>query len=143
MRAEIQKAYELGKQLLSLAQSVQNPAFLVEAHRALGITLFQWGEIAASLEHNEQGIALYDPQQHRSLAFIYGADSGLVCQLYAAMDLWYLGYPDQALQRLDATQVQAQELSHPFSLAFVLPLLPRSFSFAEKGKQRKSEQKQL
>jgi class 3 adenylate cyclase/predicted ATPase len=122
LRTELQRAYELGKQLLSLAQSVQDPALLVEAHRALGTTLLQCGEFAASLEHCEQGIALYDPQQHRSLAFIYGADPGLVCQIYAAVDLWYLGYPDQALQRMDATQVQARELSHPFSLAFVLAI---------------------
>ena len=54
---------------LSLAQSVQDPALLVEAHHALGQTLFFLGELALAREHLEQGIALYDPQQHRSLPF--------------------------------------------------------------------------
>ena len=56
-----------------LAQSVQDPALLLEAHYALGLTLFWLGEFAPARAHLEQGIALYDPQQHRSLAFLYGA----------------------------------------------------------------------
>ena len=34
--------------------------------------------------------------------------------------LWLLGYPDQALQRSQEALTLAQELSHPFSLAFAL-----------------------
>jgi predicted ATPase len=119
-RAELQAAHELAEQLFSLAQNAQDPALLVEAHRALGTTLFFLGEFAQARVRVEQGIALYAPQQHRSLAFVYGADPGLVCRLYAALSLWYLGYPDQALKRMDETLSLAQELAHPHSLAFVL-----------------------
>ena len=34
--------------------------------------------------------------------------------------LWFLGYPDQALQRSHEALTLAQELSHPFSLAYAL-----------------------
>ena len=37
VRAEHKTARELGEQLLSLAQSVQDPALLLEAHMALGL----------------------------------------------------------------------------------------------------------
>src|SRR5688500_2482854 len=40
VRGELQTAHELGEQLFSLAQSVQDPARLLEAHRALGSTLY-------------------------------------------------------------------------------------------------------
>ena len=30
----------------------------------------------------EQGIALYDPQQHAAHAFLYGQDPGVVCLSY-------------------------------------------------------------
>ena len=70
----------------------------------------------------EQGIALYDPQQHRSHAFLYGQDPGVTCLSYAAWALWFLGYPDQALKRSHEALTLAQELSHPFSLAFALSL---------------------
>ena len=48
--------------------------------------------------HLEQAIALYDPQQHRSLAFTYGEQAGVHTRGFAAHTLWYLGYPDQALE---------------------------------------------
>ena len=47
-RAELQTARELGEQLLSLAQSVHDPALLLEAHHALGCTLYFLGELAAA-----------------------------------------------------------------------------------------------
>jgi predicted ATPase/DNA-binding SARP family transcriptional activator len=119
-RAELQAAHELAEQLFSLAQNAQDPALLVEAHRALGTTLYFLGEFTQARVRVDQGIALYAPQKHRSLAFVYGADPGLVCRLYAALSLWYLGYPDQALKRMDETLSLAQELAHPHSLAFVL-----------------------
>ena len=34
--------------------------------------------------------------------------------------LWVLGYPDQALKRSHEALTLAQELSHPFSLAYAL-----------------------
>jgi hypothetical protein len=36
------------------------------------------------------------------------------------LTLWYLGYPDQALQMGQQALTLAQDLSHPFSLAFAL-----------------------
>ena len=55
-----------------------DPALLLEAHHALGTTLNYLGEFAAAQAHLEQGIALYDPQQHRAHAFRYGQDPGVV-----------------------------------------------------------------
>jgi predicted ATPase len=70
--------------------------------------------------HLEQSLALYNPAQHRSLAFLYGQDHGVACLSYAAWALWLLGYPDQALQRSQEALSLAQELSHPFSRALAL-----------------------
>jgi predicted ATPase len=39
---------------------------------------------------------------------------------HAAWTLWYLGYPEQALQRSHEAVTLAQELAHPFSLAYAL-----------------------
>jgi predicted ATPase len=120
VRAEHQTVRELGEQFLTLAQSVQDPVLLLEAHRALGNTAFWLGEVASAQAHLEQSIALYDPQQHRALAFLYGDDPGVNCLSYAACALWSLGYPEQALKRSQEALTLAQELSHPFSLAFAL-----------------------
>jgi predicted ATPase len=121
VRAECKTARELGEQCLSLAQSVQDPILLLEAHMALGSACYSLGEFARAQAHIELGIAFYDPQQHRSLAFLYGSfDPGVACRSFAAQILWLLGYPDQALKRSHEALTLAQELSHPFSLAWAL-----------------------
>jgi class 3 adenylate cyclase/predicted ATPase len=120
VRAEYQTAQPLGAQLLTLAQHTQDSAMLLAAHRALGTTLLWLGEVALAHAHFTQSIALYDPQQHRTSAFLYGEDAGVICHIYAAWTLWYLGYPDQALARCQEAVALAQQMAHPFSLGFAL-----------------------
>ena len=120
-RTELQAAGELGRQLLILARQVQDPALLLEAHHALWPTLFYFGELAAARSHLEQGMALYNPQQHRAHAFLYaGHDPGSCCQAYMAWTLWALGYPDQALAAITKALTLAREFAHPASLAGTL-----------------------
>jgi predicted ATPase len=122
VRAELQTAHELGEQLLSLARTAQDPALLLEVHRALGQSLFHLGEAGGARAHFDQAMALYDPHQHRSHAFLYGSDPGVTCLSYAPMALWLLGYPEQALERSHAALTLAHKLAHPYSLAFALGL---------------------
>jgi predicted ATPase len=120
VRAELQTARELGEQLLYVAQRVQAPALLLLAHRVLGQTLAFLGEFSTAHVHLEREMTLYNPEQHRTSAALYGQDQGVVCRSWAALTLWSLGYPDQALRRSRATLTLAQELVHPFSLAYAL-----------------------
>src|SRR5262249_9226580 len=69
VRGEFSTARELGEQRLTLAQTVQDSVLLLGAHFGLGETLLRTGDFVACQEHLEQGIALYNPQQHRSIAF--------------------------------------------------------------------------
>jgi class 3 adenylate cyclase/predicted ATPase len=119
-RADYRTAGELGEQLLTLAQRQQDAGLLLEAHFMLGTPLFYLGELAAARAHLEQGIALYDPKQHRAHAALYGQDTGVACLGFAAWALGLLGYPDQALQCIHSALTLAQELSHPYSLVWAL-----------------------
>ncbi len=122
VRAEYQTAHELADQLLRLAQNAQDSHLLLVAHNALGMTLYGTGEFISAREHLEAGLAFYDPQQHRSLAFLYGQDLGTTCLNYLALTLWHLGYPDLALEKSREALKLTQELPHPFSLAQSLDL---------------------
>jgi tetratricopeptide (TPR) repeat protein len=119
-RADYRTAWELGEQLLTLAQRQQDAGLLLEAHFMLGTPLFYLGELAAARAHLEQGIALYDLKQHRAHAALYGQDTGVACLGFAAWALGLLGYPDQALQRIHSALTLAQELSYPYSLVWAL-----------------------
>jgi len=119
-RGKLQRARDLGEQLLVLAQRHGEAALLLRGHAVLGDILLWLGEFAEARTHLEQGLAVYDPQQHDPQDLLYEADPWLGCLGVLSVTLWFLGYPDQAQQRSAEALALAQELAHPYSLARVL-----------------------
>jgi predicted ATPase len=118
---EVEQTYTRARDLCnSLAQQAQDPAMLLVACHSLGTTLFWQGAVAAAHTHLAQGMALYDPQQPHAAAFLYGQDAGVACCSRAAWTLWYLGCPDQGHMRIQEALARAQQIAHPFSLAYAL-----------------------
>ncbi len=118
VRLQLHTARDLGETLLRLAQRAHDPMLSVVAHHALGWTRFCFGALPAARQHLEEGIAHYTPDQRTALAFRMGQDPGIACRALAAMTLWLLGYPEQALARLHDALALAHALSHAYSLAF-------------------------
>jgi len=127
--SELRTAQELGERIFNIAQNSQDPSLLIEAHLDLGLVLCSMGEFVPSLEHLEQGFALYDPQQHSDLAFVYARDPGVQCLNYMSMVLLSLGYLDKALERINQALKLAQELAHPYSLAMALHFAMSVYAF--------------
>jgi predicted ATPase len=119
-RMQRQIAREIVEQLYSLAQRVQDPDLLLQAHMARGTILCLQGEFVAARYYLEKAIALYDPQHHRSHAVRYSLDPGVTSLSRVSWTLWLLGYPDQAHSRNQETLTLARELAHPHSLAMAL-----------------------
>ena len=117
-RSQLHTARELGDTLLHLAHHAHDPALAVIAHYALGSTWFWLGALPAARQHLEAGIAHYTPDQRRAPVFRMGQDPGVACRGHAALTLWVLGYPAQALARLHEALALAHALSHPYSLAW-------------------------
>jgi predicted ATPase len=120
LRAEYRTAFELAEQLLGLAERLQDRALLLIAHDVVGDTSFWVGDFPAAREHLEQGFRLYDVEEHRSLAFLHGYDSGVACLGFGANALWFLGYPDQALRRVGEALTLARGQDHTFSLVLAM-----------------------
>jgi len=118
VRGALRTAHELAEQLLRRMQQIYDPALLLYTRSALGNTSFWMGEFLSAREHLVNGISIYDPEHHRPLGFLYGFDAGVNCLSYAAWTLWHLGYPDQALNRVNEALLLAQGLLHPYSLAW-------------------------
>jgi predicted ATPase len=137
VRAELRMARELGEHLLQLAQTARDPALLLEAHYTLGETLYYLGEFASAHVHIEQGIALYDPQQHRAHAFLYGVDPGVFCLSRAAYVLWLFGHPEQAVKRSQEALTLAQELAHSNTLAAALVFASWFYQLCREGQRAK------
>jgi predicted ATPase/class 3 adenylate cyclase len=117
VRGEIKTAHELGEQLFSLAENIQELGFLLEARIALGNTFFLRGDLVSAYTQFEHALKIYDPEHHRSHALMYGLDPGVFGCSRMMWILWFQGYPDQALRKTHETLALAHEIAHPFSLA--------------------------
>ncbi|MFQ5759521.1 MAG: AAA family ATPase [Acidiferrobacterales bacterium] len=116
-RAQLQTARSFADEVLALAKRQDDPALRLQAHHAAWTTLLCRGEFRSCRDHAERGIALYNRDEHRSHAVIYGGhDPGVCCRYTAAATLWFLGYPDQALRKARDAITLAQELSQTVSL---------------------------
>jgi DNA-binding winged helix-turn-helix (wHTH) protein/tetratricopeptide (TPR) repeat protein len=113
-------ARELEEQLVRQAQRLAAPTPRLEAHAALGTTLFFLGDYATAAAHLAQGIALADPAEQRALALrsVGLVAPGVRCLALAAHTRWCLGYPAQAVRWGQEALALAQEVAHPQSLAF-------------------------
>jgi DNA-binding winged helix-turn-helix (wHTH) protein/predicted ATPase len=118
-RGALPTALELGEELYRLAQREAAPTHLLEAHDALGQTLFSLGDYAAAWRHFAQGIPLIDLTIQDGQARHQGIAPGGTCLAYAALALWSLGYPEQGLQRCQEALTLAQEFEHPQSQGLV------------------------
>jgi predicted ATPase len=116
-RLQLHTAREIDETLLRLAQRAEDPALAVLAHYALGTTWLFLGALPAARLHLEEAIARYTPDQRRALVFRSGTDLGVRCRIHAALLLWLLGYPEQALARLHEALALTHELPHPHTLA--------------------------
>jgi predicted ATPase/class 3 adenylate cyclase len=118
VRGEHALSRQMAVQLLEMAHAADNTELLLEAHRALGATLFFAHELEAAREHLEAGLALYDQTLHAHHAFVFGQDPGVSCFAYLGNVLWHLGYPDAAETTAERGVELAQRIAHPFSIAF-------------------------
>lgn len=117
-RLQIRQARDLGEQYLALAQQRRDQGALVEAHRTLGTSLFYLGEFLLARQHFEHGVTHYYQQREHFHGVRRGEDPGVACLAFLVSTLGFLGYPEQARQRAEEARQLAEELAHPYSLAF-------------------------
>lgn len=117
LRAEFATAREIAQEFLRLAERLPYPGLAMRGHWAMEIIFLHLGEFTAALEHYEKAISLYHPERHLDDAFLYAQNPGVAMRCFAAWSLWFLGQPEQALERMQEALNLARELSEPHSLA--------------------------
>jgi TOMM system kinase/cyclase fusion protein len=113
-------ARETAQHLLRLAEAGGEPVLLVSGHQAMGFTSMVLGDLPQARTCLETGIGFYDREMTRSAAILAGPQPGVECLGNLAWVLWFLGHPDQALERSRQMLEEARELGQPFSLACAL-----------------------
>ena len=120
VRAEYAAARELAHSLHSLARRANNHALLVEGNHALAFTLCHMGQFTTAVMYRREAIRLHAERPGMDYGFPFALDPGVGCGVEYAMDLWMLGYPDQARSEARRALELAESLGHPYSHGFAL-----------------------
>ncbi|MGZ5261585.1 MAG: adenylate/guanylate cyclase domain-containing protein, partial [Burkholderiales bacterium] len=122
-RERWEAARPIADELFTVAHRLNDRALLLEAHHAMCPTTLWAGDPQAALSHGEQGMRLYERDEHRSLAFLFGGhDPGVCCRMHSGVALWLLGYPDRARECSRTGLAMARGLSHVGTSVSELPL---------------------
>jgi len=120
LRADLEIAREMAEEFLRLAEGQPNAGLVTRGHIAMEVTLMHQGEFAPALEHFEKGLLLYDPVQDLADSFRYTQNPAVSLRCHAAWTLWFLGQPDQGLERILEALTLARDLSEPHVVAHTL-----------------------
>jgi len=120
LRGELDVALQKAREMLRGAERDDDITARLMAHRSIGVTSVHRGDFDSAREHFEGALALYDPVQHRPLAFRYGYDIRAALLTYLTHALLELGYPAQSLLRIQEALENARAMDHGPTLAFTL-----------------------
>jgi class 3 adenylate cyclase/predicted ATPase len=144
-------ALPMADEFLSRSHALSDPVLQMVAHRVMGSTLLTMGEFRSSAQHFEESIKLSISKGKQPLYHLYMVEPQAASLLLLSWDLWFLGYPDQSLLRVSEALTLAQDLGHPYTVAFahymtsVVHLLrgdaARAFESAEKSFEMSREQR--
>jgi predicted ATPase/class 3 adenylate cyclase len=129
VHAALGEAEGLADHLLERVENVDNAMYRILAHQAQGLTLFAYGKFAAA--HAELGRSLGICKDSEAIASLdlSAQDPRVQIQSYDGMALWFLGYPDQALEACAAVRHYADRSQHPFSEAIARTITLRVHQF--------------
>ncbi len=129
VKADYKTSAELSEQLMQIAQNLNEKTYLLGAHRARGSDLYWLGDFKNSKYHLEHVVSLYETRHH-NLAHLWWTDPKIHGLGILSNVLWYLGYPNQALNKSIESLTLAHELSHSYSLVVALGFATYLFGFS-------------
>ena len=99
MEGNVAQAHDVARRSLSLATDRGDNASLIGAHHVLASTAMTQGRFTEARVHYEQALLLYGPVPRVDITPRYGQDLRAIALHHLAPTLWFLGFPEQALER--------------------------------------------
>jgi predicted ATPase/class 3 adenylate cyclase len=118
LRAEGEKALRLGGEILALGEREKSLRMQIEGHLSIGTTMVFATDVEAGLAHLDTAIALFPKLPDHAFRGVSTADPRVPCYTTSGFALFFLGFPDSALQRADSAIALAEEIGHPFTTAY-------------------------
>jgi class 3 adenylate cyclase/predicted ATPase len=114
---QLETARMIAAEALDLAEQRADTEYLLQAHHCAWTTFYSLSDLRSCRRHAEEGTTLYDMEQHRHHAFLYGGhDAGVCGQMHLAWTSWFLGRVDESVAHAETAKAMAGELDHPFTM---------------------------
>ncbi|MCP5057167.1 MAG: AAA family ATPase [bacterium] len=120
VRADMARAGELGRRLISIADGNDDAVSRLQGQRAFGHVRLYEGFPKESCELIQAGLDGYDVEHHQRLDYSTGDDPVVLSFAYLSWALWFRGLPTQAVARAEQAVAHGRALEHPPSLAIAM-----------------------
>ena len=114
----LEEAHAVAKEMQEPAKASGEPANVVEALHALGVTHGYMGRMAEGDAILKQAIALYDPARHAFFTSVYVLDPMISSLCMLARFEVVLGQVEEAVRHVSRAVEHAHRLRHPQSTAY-------------------------
>jgi predicted ATPase len=111
---------QLAEQFLDLAGKQGDMVPLMVAHRMMGTTLLNIGDLVQSRKQFDRALNLFDPATHRPVTTRFGSDHRMSVWSNRSLALWLLGYAEAAVADSDNALSDARKLGQDASLMYAL-----------------------
>ncbi|MFO8082300.1 MAG: adenylate/guanylate cyclase domain-containing protein [Armatimonadota bacterium] len=105
---------------LEVARKMDDDARITTSHGGLGFALLHTGDFSRARTNFDEAIAFLTPMSDGPLPSLWGFDELVWNLQWRAWTLWFLGYPDQALEEGQKAVARTEGLDHPHSVATAL-----------------------
>jgi DNA-binding SARP family transcriptional activator/tetratricopeptide (TPR) repeat protein len=139
VNANYASGYELGAELLALAEHTHNAVLRVEAHYVMGVAQHWRGNYREAKAHFCEVLHRYDPAQSATHIHLYGQDPSLICRIRLANVLLVLGEVAEAEACGTRSLEAGIACGHPFSLGYVRNWLAWMHNVAGKVSETRRE----
>lgn len=114
----LEEAFAVAKEMQEPARASGEPANVVEALHALGVTHGYMGRMVEGGAHLKQALALYDPARHSFFTSVYVLDPMISSLCMLARFEVVMGKLDEAVRLVAQAMDHAERLAHPQSTAY-------------------------
>jgi len=118
VNCELAKGLEHAQDFVRRAEEWRDDEAALMAYTAAMIANFFLGRLEQASELAAQISARYNPREHGKLVQIYQHDPLIVSLVYSGHIEWLLGRPGRARECCETARQLANEIGHPFMLAF-------------------------
>jgi tetratricopeptide (TPR) repeat protein len=120
MRTDFESTAVVADEIMAIAEEERDPMLLAEAHIMAGMSVSWHVGFEPALEHYAQAVAHAEAMPRGQVDFRVGPHPAVVANGVTALTQWFVGLPETAAASMARALELAEELEHPYSLAYVL-----------------------